>query len=291
MHIIYKMGESNGTYDLFLSYDHSLDSEGRNNCHRVEKLEKELKKVGALTLHDNAQIGGDIMMASVDSCDLVVVFVSENYVDKVAAQFGLENNILQEFEYCARRKGVSSIIPVVLEKSCNKVNSWHGPLGATLKNLEYLDFTQDGNMYDVLKGITKRIKRLNQEIFYNDGKYVGALNKLRLPHGLGKIRYSNGITYDGSWIQGRKEGVNGIWTNVNGEKYHGEFLDDDIEGSGEYSFGDGSKIVADFVKGKAEGDGQCFDKDGGLIYEGTFKSGEYNGFGYLIENNGCSYEG
>jgi len=160
------------SFDLFLSHNWGKDSLGRDNHNRVAKLNDALKKAHVITWFDAEQLGGHIgqaMTDGIDSCEQVAVFVTRRYIDKVATKYGLEDNCRLEFDYSARRRGISNLIPIVMEPKCLELKTWNGVLGASLANQMYIDFTEDDKLDTCVREILKRVhaKKLNTGSWYS----------------------------------------------------------------------------------------------------------------------------
>lgn len=74
------------------------------------------------------------------SCRTVIVFITSNYLTKVAGDGarGLGDNCLAEFSYAFNRRGVDRMIAVVLEPDCLDTGTWHGPVGLRLSSHLYV---------------------------------------------------------------------------------------------------------------------------------------------------------
>lgn len=95
-------------------------------------------------------MNGDINHAMTDGIDrsvVVLIFVTRNYLNKVAANgpHGLSDNCLAEFNYALSRRGVARLIPVVLEPSCLQTATWQGPVGLRLCSQLYIDLSMDAH--------------------------------------------------------------------------------------------------------------------------------------------------
>ena len=138
----------NGMFDVFLTHDWGTDGEGRSNHARVSKLNEVLKSHGLVTWFDEERMRGDIfaqMADGVDQSAMVVVFVTKNYITKVAGQgYRLGNdNCKYEFDYACRRRGVERMFPVVMEPSVMDTTTWTGAVGGKLGGKLYTDYTKD----------------------------------------------------------------------------------------------------------------------------------------------------
>ena len=102
------------------------------------------------TWYDSEQMSGDVNNAMTDGIDasaVILVFVTRNYLCKVAANgpCGLSDNCLAEFNYAKNRRGVDKLIPIVLEPSCLQTATWQGPVGLRLGSQLYVDLSMDAN--------------------------------------------------------------------------------------------------------------------------------------------------
>lgn len=131
------------------------------------------------------------------------------------------------------------------------------------------------------------------------------------------IREGNGVikcknyTYDGEFVNDKKQGKGKLIYNENGNIYEGEFNNDDINGYGTYTFSnkhiyqgqfynglfhgkgmykwpDGCYFNGEYVHGVREGMGE-YKFTNGKIYEGPFTKGKPNGKG-IIKSGGKNYK-
>jgi len=101
------------------------------------------------------------MAKGIDQSEVVVVFITEEYVNKVNQ--GTDNNCWKEFNYAVGSKhGSKRIIPVVLEKQfLHQKDSWTGQFGMDIdKNQMFIDFTDftDKSKFE------KQVRKLANEI-------------------------------------------------------------------------------------------------------------------------------
>ena len=82
----------------------------------------------------------------------------------------------------------------------------------------------------------------------------------------------------------------GTYTYRNGDKYVGEFKDDQFNGKGTYTYRNGDKYVGEFKDNKFDGQG-TFTVPGGVNFVGEFKNSKKNGFGVITEIDGNQYIG
>jgi hypothetical protein len=124
---------------------------------------------------------------------------------------------------------------------------------------------------------------------YPDGTiYIGEFLNNR-NHGFGTITYTNGKTYEGSWVKGVFEG-SGIAKYSNGYVYEGEFLDGKYHGKGTLVYQKGYQYTGDWESGVRHGDGVATFPDG-TIYTGGFVSDQREGTGTITMPDGFEYAG
>lgn len=76
---------------MFLTHDWGTDGEGRRTHERVAAVNRALKARGLRTHFDEDRLQGNVvdkMCAGIDDSDVIVVFVSSNYIDKVCGKAG-----------------------------------------------------------------------------------------------------------------------------------------------------------------------------------------------------------
>jgi hypothetical protein len=76
----------------------------------------------------------------------------------------------------------------------------------------------------------------------------------------------------------------------NGDVIIGNFIDDRIEGEGEFNWIDGSSYIGPFLDGKMHGQG-CYKFANGDVYNGIFVDNMRHGYGICKFSNGDVYEG
>lgn len=114
----------------------------------------------------------------------------------------------------------------------------------------------------------------------SDGSiYIGKWEN-GLQHGKGKLIHLNGTSYDGDWVEGKKDG-DGIAKFPEGHKckeYNGKWKDGNYGSSGKFSFADGGVYDGGLLNGKFDGDGTYFYSDG-TQFTGKWKEGKKHGEG------------
>jgi hypothetical protein len=134
--------------DVFLTHDWGTDKEGRNNHKRVAVINRLLKEKGVRTWFDEEAMTGNVqeqMQKGIDRASCVIVFVTDNYMTKVAGKGknGEQDNCRFEFNYVSVSKLPRYIIPVVMEPECRDNSKWFGPVSAQLRSKLYSDFASD----------------------------------------------------------------------------------------------------------------------------------------------------
>jgi hypothetical protein len=96
-------------------------------------------------------------------------------------------------------------------------------------------------------------------------------------NGRGKMVYTNGVIYEGDFVNGKIEGQ-GTLTFPSGEIYVGQFSNNARNGRGKNTYSNGDIYDGNWVNEKKEGQGVFTSKDGSY-YSGEWKNDKSNGFG------------
>ena len=130
----------------------------------------------------------------------------------------------------------------------------------------------------------------NNKMEYSDGSvYVGETKEL-LPHGKGKLT-KNAESYEGDFVEGEMTGYGVyIYSPQVGDKYEGFMKNGLREGTGKYTWADGSTYEGGYKNDMKDGEGTYSWADGSS-YRGTFKNDVKDGQGTFIFANGDKYEG
>ncbi len=126
---------------------------------------------------------------------------------------------------------------------------------------------------------------------YNgNSKYTGQFqNGLR--HGSGKMTYQDGNVYEGPFVMGKKQGENGTMVFVsNGDKYVGQWSNDQPNGRGKYYFATKERYEGAFQNGTFEGQGTMYYADG-ASFTGGWSKNLKNGSGVFYAVNGSEKHG
>ena len=118
--------------------------------------------------------------------------------------------------------------------------------------------------------------------------YEGAMKNSSF-YGKGKLILSNGVIYEGDFIDGEKTG-NGKIIFEDKTVYEGGVEKGDLNGKGKMIWTNGYEYEGDFEFNKLCGNG-ILKSPNGEIYEGEFKNNLFNGYGKYTFKNGNTYEG
>jgi len=152
--------------------------------------------------------------------------------------------------------------------------------------------------------------------------WSGSYNQAGQPEGNGVFYYppndpSNRNYYQGNMLDGKRHGQGGILRWRDGNVYIGEWIEDRLEGDGEFRWSDGKRYIGKwyrnqplqgslhylkgkryeghFVSGKRHGQGRImwpeFDEAGRVCYTGNWVDDKKSGFGTMTWKDGTSYEG
>ena len=107
--------------------------------------------------------------------------------------------------------------------------------------------------------------------------------------GTGKITWANGDVYDGTLVQGQRQGK-GLFIWANGQRYEGDWVQDTPSGKGKLQFANGNRFEGDVVAGISQGIGRM-QYASGDDYNGRFNAGVPDGRGYYTWKNGQTFDG
>ncbi len=107
------------------------------------------------------------------------------------------------------------------------------------------------------------------------------------------MRFSNGDTYLGTWVLGRREGSGQyIWAHDRFyRRYDGDFSVNLRHGRGVMRYTNGNVYDGEWENGCRSGLGKLVAPDNGEGYEGQWKNGVRHGQGLRTYSNGDRYEG
>jgi hypothetical protein len=139
---------------VFASHDWGVD---RINHDRVKEVALQLRQRGIRVWLDETNMKGnvfDAMCRGIDSCDVVLVFVTTQYIQKVRE--GAEaDHVRREFMYVAH-KCPGKMLPVRFDPQLPR--SWDGPVGMCLGSSLYVDMATSIDA-DAVSGLLHAVRR------------------------------------------------------------------------------------------------------------------------------------
>ena len=159
------------------------------------------------------------------------------------------------------------------------------------------EFLQN-NIYNINDNININKNNSDQKIFTRQpllfkkdkSVYKGSWNYQGKKEGFGIYIDSNGNKYKGNWSEDQFNGE-GILLSINGDFYKGDFTLGKIEGNGVYhSFQEKYNYFGEFKNNKFHGKGKIIYDDH-TTYEGNFSEGYFEGEGNLLFVDGSYYKG
>lgn len=149
------------------------------------------------------------------------------------------------------------------------------------------DFTKYvTGIHDEPSALAKNFMEKTKEL---TGEYIDSFLKEQWTDGFRRVRYSNGMIYEGNFKNTMREGMGKVYY-TDGSIYEGEFKNNNIEGFGKLFFANGALYEGEFKNNKRNGIGKLIYPDK-VVYEGEFRDNECNGHGKLIYPSGKVYEG
>jgi hypothetical protein len=98
----------------------------------------------------------DAMTRGIDQSDTIIVFVTNNYLAKVASGKD-EDNVRREFMYAQETRGASRMIAVRFDPALPV--KWKGPVGMVLGSNLYVDMSRDPILQSGVASLAKMIKQ------------------------------------------------------------------------------------------------------------------------------------
>ncbi len=164
----------------------------------------------------------------------------------------------------------------------------------TTDKVKFLGKVEQGHpvsgMLSYSNGEKAKLDYYNSTITFDNGdKYVGKINGL-YRDGKGVMTYATtGDKYEGEFSDDEITGT-GTYTYANGDVYTGALLNNKMHGYGVIVFSSGDKYEGGFNNGLRSGTG-VYTWKSGAKYEGSFVDDVKNGFGKMYYANGDYYEG
>ncbi|XP_052816897.1 MORN repeat-containing protein 1-like isoform X3 [Mya arenaria] len=168
---------------------------------------------------------------------------------------------------------------------------------STKASLEQLSFIAKTSVIEEdresVSSKSHRSDKYSATAIFKDKTFLSSKDKsLISPQGKGSYEYDNKFfKYEGQWKNGKKHGM-GKLTFSDGGYYEGTFVNGEITGFGTRFFpSTGCKYQGQLVKGELWGKGRMTWPDGS-IFEGQWESNKRHGFGVMksIKEN-CLYKG
>ena len=129
-----------------------------------------------------------------------------------------------------------------------------------------------------------------------NGFYQGGyLNSGR--HGLGKMSYRNGDSYQGEWDHDQRHGLGDFWSGDGAFSYKGSWVDDQFEGRGVLRLQNGDVYRGEFLNGSKQGSGSLTHYKRAnkavphYVYTGEWEDDMKHGKGKVEYTSGDRYEG
>ena len=114
--------------------------------------------------------------------------------------------------------------------------------------------------------------------------------KARLYYFESKIVFDNGDIYNGDIKGIFRDGKGVMEFHATGDRYEGDYKDDEITGSGTYTYSNGDIYTGTLVDGRMQGYGEITFTSGAM-YKGNYNNGVRSGYGVYIWASGAKYEG
>jgi len=131
---------------IFLLHEVTQDAHGRILHERVTRVNDFLRAAGCTTWFSAERVQGNVLdmtCAAIDESDIVLVFVSQRSLDRVAGKNGAYDTLKKEFEYAERTKGADRLVPVVIDASARTSRDWGGGIGMVLGSRPFTDLSVD----------------------------------------------------------------------------------------------------------------------------------------------------
>jgi hypothetical protein len=107
--------------------------------------------------------------------------------------------------------------------------------------------------------------------------------------GTGRLRWANGDVFDGTLQNGKRQGK-GLFVWGNGQRYKGDWVDDEPNGQAVIDFANGDHYEGMAEHASPKGTGSMAYASGDR-YKGQFAAGQPNGTGAYVWKNGQKFEG
>ena len=171
---------------VFLSHDMERDEMGRSNFERVKRVNDWLRARGIVTWFRGDQRNNFSFSTKnndqrtkktaiqqhfhgIEKCALVIVFVTNAYMDKVDGKNGENDDIRREFHAACHLKTYKNMISIPNETRCREIWKWKGPVGICGGNLSCFNDKDDDKIFEEeMKKLWKRIKKKIDRVYFVD---------------------------------------------------------------------------------------------------------------------------
>ena len=219
-----------------------------------------------------------------------------NNIETNEIKLSHKNNIITEIElekikseiikkFNEEIKEFAEIIPI------EKFNSIYN---SDSNIIQFDDFIKENFSDDICNKKFRKTFSTSPLLFKKDKSiYKGSFNFNFKKEGFGILIDSFGNKYIGEWKNDQFHGQ-GILLSINGDYYQGDFIKGKLEGSGiYYSLKYKYNYTGEFLENKFDGKGKIIYEEHDLYnyYEGDFSEGYMHGSGNLIYKDGSCYKG
>ena len=116
-----------------------------------------------------------------------------------------------------------------------------------------------------------------------NGRKKGKINIYKNEHYIGY--------YIGDIMYSRPHGKGTLYRKNNTIRYFGDFVNGKFEGKGTLKYKNGERYTGEFKNDNREGKGILYYSNDKMKYDGYFKEDKYDGEGIIYYENGTNYEG
>jgi hypothetical protein len=120
--------------------------------------------------------------------------------------------------------------------------------------------------------------------------YEGPYNEYGEKHGPGEMVWSNADVYKGSFVRDAREGQGTLTFAQDGGEYVGDWLNNQMHGSGTRRYPNGDVYTGEYDTGKRQGEGRFYYANGDM-YWGRWEKNQMHGDGRYYYASGQRFEG
>jgi hypothetical protein len=156
-------------------------------------------------------------------------------------------------------------------------------------SFKYLCFTLEGQG-KIQDGQIVKYGTIDFAETKSPGNYEGAWDANMCPHGQGKLKFEDGRSFEGEFVNGACAAL-GLIVYPNGNVFEGDVVDNKSGKRGRLVAWDRSCYEGEFLDGVPNGKGEYFGDNDGVRYVGDFEKGVMKGHGELYLPDGKKYKG